>query len=298
VNIMSAKIPPVVTVGLSKVVILPDRMRQLRADVVNELAESIRARGLLHPIIVRERPHGYDLIAGRQRLEAVRKLGCDTIRAVVLDDLDDDGVLLAEIDENLIRADLSPAERAQHVARRKELYEAKHPETKKGAAPGAGRGKKKRSQESQNESFVRDTATKTGKGRSTVARDVTRSNKVKVLDQIVGTSLDKGNEIDALAKLPEHEQRDLAARAKSGEKVSGKMRAKSPAKPKSEAPAREDLGPIAVASSLTETQTVENEPEELGALLRAWDRASEAARQKFLVRVGLQRIGAMSSSEG
>jgi hypothetical protein len=59
-----------------------------------------------------------------------------------------------------------------------------HPETKKGAAPGAGRGKKKRSQESQNETFVKDTAKKTGKARSTVARDVTRGRKVKVLADI------------------------------------------------------------------------------------------------------------------
>jgi hypothetical protein len=38
----------------------------------------------------------------------------------------------------------------------------------------------------------------TGKGRSTVARDVTRAKKVAVLDDIAGTCLDKGDEIDAL----------------------------------------------------------------------------------------------------
>lgn len=40
--------------------------------------------------------------------------------------------LLAEIDENLIRSELSPAERALHTSRRKELYDAVHPETKNG----------------------------------------------------------------------------------------------------------------------------------------------------------------------
>ena len=59
---------------------------------------------------------------------------------------------------------------------------------------------------SQNENlkaFVADIAVKTGKGRSTVARDVTRAKKVAVLDDIAGTCLDKGDEIDALGKLPE-----------------------------------------------------------------------------------------------
>jgi hypothetical protein len=54
----------------------------------------------------------------------------------------------------LARADLSPAERALHVARRKELYEAEHPETKNGAA---GRGRKKVRQVGEpNERFTED----------------------------------------------------------------------------------------------------------------------------------------------
>lgn len=56
------------------------------------------------------------------------------------------------------------------------------PETKQGGTSGAGRGKRKRSQSSQIENFVKDTAKKTGKARSTVARDITRANKVRVLD--------------------------------------------------------------------------------------------------------------------
>ena len=64
-----------------------------------------------------------------------------------------------------------------------------------------------------------DIAVKTGKGRSTVARDVTRAKKVAVLDDIAGTCLDKGDEIDALGK-----QRKLATAARAGEKVSAKAR--------------------------------------------------------------------------
>ena len=52
------------------------------------------------------------------------------------------------------------------------------------------------------QAFVADIAVRTGKGRSTIARDVTRAKKVAVLNDIAGTCLDKGDEIDALGKLP------------------------------------------------------------------------------------------------
>jgi hypothetical protein len=72
------------------------------------------------------------LVGGWHRLEAVRKLGHDSIEAKVLDGVDADAALLAEIDENLIRAELSPAERKLHIARRKELYDAQPNAPKRG----------------------------------------------------------------------------------------------------------------------------------------------------------------------
>jgi N6-adenosine-specific RNA methylase IME4/ParB-like chromosome segregation protein Spo0J len=223
-NYNPADAPKVMSLNPSGISILPDRMRALRPDKVDALAESIKQQGLLQSIVVRPRRGGglgYILVVGRHRLEAIRRLGRDSIRAEIRD-LDDDEAKLVEIDENLIRADLTPAERALHIARRKELYEQQHPKTKRPAGPG--RGKQNRSQIESG--FVKDTSAKTRRGRSTVARDVTRANKVPVLKQIVGTTLDKGDEIDALAKLPEDEQRKLAERAKSGERVSAKVRFK------------------------------------------------------------------------
>jgi N6-adenosine-specific RNA methylase IME4 len=208
-------------IRIADIVVAPERMRKLRADVVDSLAESISARGLLQPIVVRPRgPTNYWLVAGRHRLEAVRQCGRNDIRAVILDGLDADAALLAEIDENLCRGELGPAERALHISKREELYEKVHPETKHGAV---GRGGKSSHFEN---SFVADVAEKTGKGRSTVARDATRANKVVVLADIIGTSLDEGSEIDALAKLPESEQRKLVQRAKTGEKVIAKHAAR------------------------------------------------------------------------
>jgi ParB family chromosome partitioning protein len=102
---------------------IPERRRQLQLDKVQGLAESIGEIGLLNPIVVA----ASRLVAGRHRLEAVRLLGWETIPAIelTLEALDRE---LAEIDENLIRADLDVIERGDHYKRRKEIFLAKHPE--------------------------------------------------------------------------------------------------------------------------------------------------------------------------
>jgi hypothetical protein len=66
---------------------------------------------------------------------AKHKLGHATIECRV-EEFTADEARLAEIDENLIRADLTPSERAVHHAERKKLYLKLHPETKRGAAGG------------------------------------------------------------------------------------------------------------------------------------------------------------------
>jgi N6-adenosine-specific RNA methylase IME4 len=185
----------------------------------------MRKRGLIHPITLR--PHsstGFILVAGWHRYLAAEQLGWESIWARILDEAEAVEAEIVEIDENLIRADLSPAEQALHYGRRKELYDALHPETKHGGAPGAGKGKgkKKRLEGSQNENFVKETAQKTGKSRATVARDVARAKNVIVLADVVGTNLDQRGELDALGKLSAVDQHDLAERAKAGGKVSAR----------------------------------------------------------------------------
>ena len=90
-------------------------------------------------------------------------------------DYDDIDAELAEIDENLIRADLTAMERGEHMQRRKELHEARHPETRHGGAPGKpGGGKQAKVADSATfaPSFVTDAAAKTGRAERTVREDV------------------------------------------------------------------------------------------------------------------------------
>jgi ParB family chromosome partitioning protein len=249
------------TVDIGSICVL-QRLRGLRPEVVADLATSLQDRGQLAPIIVRPRERGgYWLVAGLHRLEAAKKLEWMRIQAVVLEHIEADEAELAEIDENLIRADLSPAERAAHIGARKAYYQKLHPETKHGGAPGkAGGGKAKGANLA---SFVGATSKATGQSKRTVKRDATRAKKVVVIDRIVGTSLDSGTELDALAKLPEAEQQQLADRAKAGEDVSARKLKAERADP-------------ALA-------TKQPEKDKLAVLQATWDAAPHAMRRQFAV---------------
>ncbi len=209
------------TVGSIGVTLDRERHRMLRPDNVDAIAESMNAQGQLQPIVVRPRPggRGYWLIAGRHRLEAAKKLKWETIRCEIREGLDDDQAQLIEIDENLIRAELSPAERAIHTTARKALYEKLHPETKAG---GDRRGPKAAVGLLKTDSFTEDTVKKTGRSATSIKLDITRAKNVTVLSQIVRTCLDTGEELDALAQLDEDAQLDLAWRVRAGEKVSAR----------------------------------------------------------------------------
>ena len=82
------------------------------------LAESIDSIGLINPIRVRQVHGGYEVVAGAHRFAACDLLGHREIACFVVDD-DDLHAELAMIDENLCRAELSPADRAKQTARRK-----------------------------------------------------------------------------------------------------------------------------------------------------------------------------------
>jgi len=82
-----------------------------------ELESSIRANGLLQPIVVREIGNGkLELVAGERRLRAVTRLGWADIPAVVRD-FDDRAMLTLALVENLQRADLNPLEEAEGYQR-------------------------------------------------------------------------------------------------------------------------------------------------------------------------------------
>jgi ParB/RepB/Spo0J family partition protein len=83
---------------------------------LEELAASIRRRGVLQPILVRPHDDAFTLIAGARRLRASKLAGCSTIPARVLD-LDEAGSDEATIIENLHRENISPLEEGESYQR-------------------------------------------------------------------------------------------------------------------------------------------------------------------------------------
>lgn len=80
-------------------------------DRLEELCQTIRTHGVIQPIVVRVKNNTFELIAGERRLRAVKKLGLDTIPAIVRDFNDSQAASIALI-ENLQREGLTAIEEA------------------------------------------------------------------------------------------------------------------------------------------------------------------------------------------
>ena len=80
------------------------------------LAESIRERGVLQPIIVRPVAEGYEVVAGERRWRAAELAGDATIPALIDAAVDDAGSLELALIENVVRENLTPIEQARTLA--------------------------------------------------------------------------------------------------------------------------------------------------------------------------------------
>lgn len=86
--------------------------RRFSEEALEELAASIREKGLLQPLLVRPKGDGYELVAGERRFRAAQMAGLQEVPALVRDLTDPEALELALV-ENLQREDLSPVEEAR-----------------------------------------------------------------------------------------------------------------------------------------------------------------------------------------
>jgi hypothetical protein len=245
------------------------RLRQLNPARVDALVSSISEIGLRTPITVMTKrvdgETGFVLVAGNHRLEALRRLGHEFVDCIVMSE-DEIDAQIWEIDENLVRASLTPVEEAEHLSKRKELWEAKQAEiqVEQVVPPEFGYKKPPR----QTEGFAANTAEKTGDTKQSINRKISRAKGVidEVKDLIRGSVLDTGTYLDKLKSLSPNDQmhaakRDLA-RARQTETQTGNIARRFK-------PANEPLS------------DQEAEERQYAALVSAWNRAGEEARQRF-----------------
>jgi ParB family transcriptional regulator, chromosome partitioning protein len=91
--------------------------RQIRPEALNELTESIRASGVVQPVVLRPLENGrFQLVAGERRWLASRRAGKPTIPAVVRE-ISNEQAMEITIIENLQREDLNPMEQARAFER-------------------------------------------------------------------------------------------------------------------------------------------------------------------------------------
>tara|TARA_R110001592_G_scaffold104697_1_gene294578 strand:- start:72458 stop:73306 length:849 start_codon:yes stop_codon:yes gene_type:complete len=189
-----------------------NRLRPLSQSWVDAIAESIAKIGQKEPIEVIRQKKGkpYKLIAGGHRLAGCRKAGVDARAEVKELETDAPGLEaeLHEIDENLIRNELNPLDRAVFIGRRQKIYETMYPASKRGGDQGNQyTGGKKR----QNEiiSFSQNTANAIDLGERTIQR-ATRiyqglSNKIRA--RLAGTHLaDREGELYNLTRFAPDDQ--------------------------------------------------------------------------------------------
>ncbi len=210
-------------IDIDKVKILDDREP---VGDVESLAKSISEIGLLSPININV---NNELVAGNTRLEACKLLGWTQIPATVVNIKDTSKrpkgmeaseyvsleLELAEIDENLIRKTYIALKHSEKTFRRKEIYEALHPETKAGVAGGKAR------QGSANDimSFAEDTAQRTGVTERTVERDVRIAKNItpEAKELIRDTDVaDRKVDLLSIAKLKPAEQLQVAEKIAAG----------------------------------------------------------------------------------
>ena len=97
---------------------------------LSDLASSMKASGLLQPVVVRPHDNGFELIAGERRWRAAQQLGWPRIPAVVKE-VDDRTLLTLALIENLQRDDLSPIDEAAGYRRLGEEFQLGHSEIAK-----------------------------------------------------------------------------------------------------------------------------------------------------------------------
>lgn len=107
--------------------------KNFNQEELEELAQSIKAHGILQPIVVREVGNNYEIIAGERRYRAAKLAGLDTVPAIIRK-LSDQETLAIALIENIQRKDLNVIEEARGFKRLVDEFKLTHENLAKVAA--------------------------------------------------------------------------------------------------------------------------------------------------------------------
>ncbi|MDA8118566.1 MAG: ParB/RepB/Spo0J family partition protein [Gammaproteobacteria bacterium] len=99
----------------------------MEPEALNALADSIRAQGIVQPILVREVTGGFEIIAGERRWRAAQIAGLAEV-PVIVRDIPDQAAMAVALIENIQREDLNPLEEAAGLKRLQEEFGLTHDE--------------------------------------------------------------------------------------------------------------------------------------------------------------------------
>lgn len=255
-----------ITLPLDRIIV-GKRLRPVDADYVQMLARSMRESGQHTPIQVG--PAGDDgrhtLIAGGHRVAAAAAAALPALQAIVFTGSELEARLL-EVDENLMRHELSELDRAVFLAERKVIYEAMRPQTRHGGDRTSKQVEENFHLLPPGESFAAATAKKLGVSDRQVRSYLLRARiEPHLRERLAGTRwADHGSTLDALAKAPPNVRANLVA-----------------ALTRDEDPVRN------IAAAFAEVQPRLNtarsaDDEHLVRLQTAWRKAPKRARDQFL----------------
>ena len=100
--------------------------KDINPEKLQELADSIKAQGIIQPIVVRQVTHEkYEIVAGERRWRAAQLAGLTQV-PIVIKDIDDRAAMAMALIENIQREDLNPLEEAEALRRLLDEFEMTH----------------------------------------------------------------------------------------------------------------------------------------------------------------------------
>ena len=137
-----SKLPKIHEIPLSEIDEFPNHPFHVRLDEdMDQLVESIKERGIITPVTLRQKPDGrYEIVSGHRRTKACELAGLTTVKAEIKELSRDDAIILM-VESNLQRTTILPSEKAFSYKMRLEAMKRQGRRTDITSTPLAGKSR-------------------------------------------------------------------------------------------------------------------------------------------------------------